>query len=184
MSAPERAFKFLRGALATYEGVELRDPEEVLGKRPEGRNLASARTELVLGCKGLEPLARLSLDPDPLRPFAAALEALCPEAWEELSICIDLLPATGRRRTGLRRSLKRQARRRYGEPRTLREAFEGPQRRTRPGPDQLLEQRMINEALDAKLRESGSLFEAQVLIRCRAVNWAGAKAAMQRAWRV
>ena len=39
---------------------------------------------------------------------------------------------------------------------------------------------MINEALDAKLRESGALFEAQVLIRCRAVNRAGAKAAMQR----
>ena len=181
MSAPERAFKFLRGALATYEGVELRDPEDVLGKRPEGRDLATARTELVLGRKGLEPLARLSLDPDPLRPFAAALEALRPEAGEGLSICIDLLPATGRRRTGLRRGLQRQARRRYGEPRTLRERLDGPQRdRGRPGPDQLLEQRMINEALDAKLRESGALFEAQVLIRCRAVNRAGAKAAMQR----
>jgi hypothetical protein len=181
MSAPERAFKFLRGALAAYEGVELRDPEEVLGKRPEGRDLATARTELVLGRKGLEPLARLSLDPDPLRPFAAALEALRPEAGEGLSICVDLLPATGRRRTGLRRGLQRQARRRYGEPRTLRERLDGPQRdRGRPGPDQLLEQRMINEALDAKLRESGALFEAQVLIRCRAVNRAGAKAAMQR----
>ncbi len=181
MSAPERAFKFLRGALASYEGIELRDPEEVLGKRPEGRDLATSRTELVLGRKGLEPLARLSLDPDPLRPFAAALEALHPEAGEGLSICIDLLPATGRRRTGLRRGLQRQARRRYGEPRTLRERLDGPQRdRGRPGPDQLLEQRMINEALDAKLRESGALFEAQVLIRCRAVNRDGAKAAMQR----
>jgi len=141
MSAPERAFKFLRGALATYDGVELRDPEEILGKLPEGKELATCRTELVLGRKGLEPLARLSLDPDPLRPFAAALEALRPEAGEELSICIDLLPATGRRRTGLRRRFQREARRRYREPRTLREAFEGPQRRGRPGPDQLLEQR-------------------------------------------
>jgi hypothetical protein len=169
------------GALATYEGIELRDPEEVLGKCSEGRDLATARTELVLGRKGLEPLARLSLDPDPLRPFAAALEALRPEAGEGLNICIDVLPATGRRRTGLRRGLQRQARRRYGEPRTLRERLDGPQRdRGRPGPDQLLEQRMINEALDAKLRESGALFEAQVLIRCRAVSRAGAKAAMQR----
>jgi hypothetical protein len=180
MSAPERSFKFLRGALATYKGVELREPEDVLGTRPVGRKLATCRTELVLGRKGLEPLARLSLDPDPLRPFAAALEALRPEAGEELSICIDLLPATGRRRTGLRRRFQRDARRRYREPRTWREAFEGPQRGGRPGPDQLLEQRMINEALDAKLRESGSLFEAQVLIRCRAANRAGAKAAMQR----
>lgn len=180
MSAPERSFRFLRGALATYEGVELREPADVLGRRPTRHDLATCRTELVLGRKGLEPLARLSLDPDPLRPFAAALEALRPESGEEFSICIDLLPASGLRRTRLRRGLTRQARRRYGEPRTLRERLDGPQRGGRPGPDRLLEQRLINEALDAKLRESGSLFEAQVLIRCRARDRAGAKAAMQR----
>ncbi|HEX8689968.1 MAG TPA: hypothetical protein VF729_06980 [Solirubrobacterales bacterium] len=181
VSAPERSFKFLQGALAAYEGVELRKPDEVLGKRPTVDDLATHRTELVLARNGLEPLARLSLDPDPLRPFATALGAISPEAGEELSVCIDLLPATGWRRTRLRKRLQRLARRRYGERRTLREVLDGPQRgRGRPGPDQLLERRLINEALDAKLRDSGSLFELQALVRCRARNRDGAKAAMHR----
>ena len=181
VSVPERSLKFLRGALSTYDGVELREPEDVLGGRTEVGDLATCRTELVLGHKSLEPLGRLSLEPDPLRPFAAALEAIRPAAGEELSICVDLLPATGWRRTRLRRRLQRQARRRHGERRSLREVLDGPQRGGgRPGPDQLLERRLISEALDAKLRDSGALFEAQVLVRCRAANRAGAKATMQR----
>jgi hypothetical protein len=181
VSVPERSFRFLQGALGAYDGVELREPGELLGKRPAIDDLATHRTELVLARSGLEPLARLSLDPDPLRPFATALEAISPEAGEELSVCIDLLPATGWRRTRLRKRLQRLARRRHGERRSLREVLDGPQRgRGRPAPDQLLERRLINEALDAKLRDSGSLFEVQALVRCRARNRAGAKGAMHR----
>ncbi|HWH20426.1 MAG TPA: hypothetical protein VN671_07830, partial [Solirubrobacterales bacterium] len=181
VSVPERSFRFLQGALGAYDGVELREPGELLGKRPVVDDLATHRTELVLARSGLEPLARLSLDPDPLRPFATALESISPEAGEELSVCIDLLPATGWRRTRLRKRLQRLARRRHGERRSLREVLDGPQRgRGRPAPDQLLERRLINEALDAKLRDSGSLFEVQALVRCRARNRAGAKGAMHR----
>jgi hypothetical protein len=179
VSGPECSFKSLRGALGTYEGIELRDPADVLGKRPAASDLATCRTELVLARKSLEPLARLSLDPDPLRPFASVLEMLNSKAGEELSICVDLLPATGWRRTRLRSRLQRQARRRHGEPRTLREMFEGPQPGVRPGPDKLLEQRMVSEALDAKLRESGALFRTQILLRCRAKSRARAKLVTQ-----
>ena len=168
VSVPERSFRFLQGALGAYDGVELREPGEVLGKRTIVNDRATHRTELVLARSGLEPLARLSLDPDPLRPFATALEAISPEAGEELSVCIDLLPATGWRRMRLRKRLQRLARRRHGERRSLREVLDGPQRgRGRPGPDQLLERRLINEALDAKLRDSGSLS------RCR--RWSAAE---------
>jgi hypothetical protein len=179
LGVPERSLKLLRGALRTYDGIELRDPKDVLGKRRGGEELAAVRTELVLARPSLEPLARLSLEPDPLQPFAAALSAVRPELGEEISVCVDLLPASGRRRERLRRSLRRRAKRRYGERRSLFERLENDGRsRGRPGPDQLLERRMVNEAFDAKLRDSGTLFEAQFLIRCRAKDRAGAKAAM------
>ena len=38
---------------------------------------------------------------------------------------------------------------------------------------------MVNEALDEKLRDAGTLFEAQILLRCRAAERARAKSAMQ-----
>jgi hypothetical protein len=76
LGVPERSLKLLRGALRTYDGIELRDPKDVLGKRRAVEGLAAVRTELVLARPSLEPLARLSLEPDPLQPFAAALSAV------------------------------------------------------------------------------------------------------------
>jgi hypothetical protein len=178
LSVPERSMKVLRGALGAYEGIELREVPKGLGER-EDEELASARTELVLARSSLEPLARLSLDPDPLQPFASALSVLDPEKGEQVSICVDLLPASGRRRERLRRSLRRRARRKYGEGPSLLERLEGNERsKGRPDPDRLLERRIVNEALEEKLRDSGTLFEAQILLRCRAADRARAKSAM------
>lgn len=179
LSVPERSMKLLRGALGAYEGIELREVPEGLGEQGQSEELASVRTELVLARSSLEPLARLSLDPDPLQPFASALSVLNPKKGERVSICIDLSPASGRRRERLRRSLRRRARRKYGERPGLLERLEGNERsKGRPDPDRLLERRMVNEALEEKLRDSGTLFEAQILLRCRAADPARAKSAM------
>ena len=179
LSVPERSMKLLRGALGAYEGIELREVPEGLGEQRQGEELASVRTELVLARSSLEPLARLSLDPDPLQPFASALSVLDPKKGEQVSICIDLLPASGRRRERLRRSLRRRARRKYGERPSLLERLEDNERsKGRPDPDRLLERRMVNEALEEKLRDAGTLFEAQILLRRRAADRARAKSAM------
>lgn len=179
LSVPERSLKLLRGALGAYEGIELREVPEDLGEQRESEELAAVRTELVLARSSLEPLARLSLDPDPLQPFASALSVLDPKKGEQVSICVDLLPASGRRRERLRRSLRRRARRKYGERPSLLERLEGNERsKGRPDPDRLLERRMVNEALEEKLRDAGTLFEAQILLRCRAADPARAKSAM------
>jgi hypothetical protein len=147
LSVPERSMKLLRGALGAYEGIELREVLEGVGEQREGGELAAVRTELVLARSSLEPLARLSLDPDPLQPFASALSVLDPKKGEQISICVDLLPASGRRRERLRRSLRRRARRKYGEGPSLLERLEGNERsKGRPDPDRLLERRMVNEA--------------------------------------
>lgn len=180
LSVPERSGKALRGALGAYEGFEVREPKDVLGERKDAEELATVRTELTLARSSLEPLARLSLEPDPLQGFASALEVSRPKKGEEVSICIDLLPASGRRRERLRRSLRRRAARKYGERPSLLERLEGNERsKGRPGPDKLLERRMVNDALEEKLRDAGTLFEAQILLRCRAIERARAKSTMQ-----
>ncbi len=180
LSVPERSLKLLRGALGAYEGIELREVPEGLDEQLDSQELAAVRTELVLARSSLKPLARLSLDPDPLQPFASALSVLDPKKGERVSICVDLLPASGRRRERLRRSLRRRARRKYGERPSLLERLEGNERsKGRPDPDRLLERRMVNEALEEKLRDAGTLFEAQILLRCRAADPARAKSAMQ-----
>jgi hypothetical protein len=179
LSVPEHSLKLLRGALGAYEGIELREVPEGVVEQRQGEGVASVRTELVLARSSLEPLARLSLDPDPLQPFASALSVLDPKKGERISICVDLLPASGRRRERLRRSLRRRARRKYGERPSLLERLEGNERsKGRPDPDRLLERRMVNEALEEKLRDAGTLFEAQILLRCRAADRARAKSAM------
>jgi hypothetical protein len=180
LSVPERSGKALRGALGAYEGFEVREPKDVLGERKGAEELATVRTELTLARSSLEPLARLSLEPDPLQGFASALEASRPKKGEEVSISIDLLPASGHRRERLRRSLRRRAARKYGERPSLLERLEGNERsKGRPSPDKLLERRMVNDALEEKLRDAGTLFEAQILLRCRAVDRTRAKSTMQ-----
>ncbi|HEY0280942.1 MAG TPA: hypothetical protein VGC32_21975 [Solirubrobacterales bacterium] len=179
LGVPERSVRLLRAALETYDGIEVRDAGDVLTGGDPGERLASVRTELVLGRSSLEPLARLALDPDPLQPFATALAGGRPHAGAEVSVCLDLLPASGHRRERLRRSLRRRASRQFGSRPGLLERLEGAGQGRRPGPDELLGRRLVNESLDAKLRESGTLFEAQILVRCRAHERSDAKAAMQ-----
>lgn len=180
IEVPDRAAGLLRAALRTYEGVELRSAEEALV--PSGDDVGeeeevTLRTELVLAHPSIEPLARPDGDPDPLQAFAAAMAALRSERGEKATICIDLLPATGRRRSRLRRRLSRQARRRHREGPRWGELVGAEHRgRDRARPDELVDRRLIGQALDAKLRDSGPLFEAQVLLRCQAPNRPRAKA--------
>jgi len=96
----------------------VRSAEEVLpaAKGDDGGGeIVTLRTELRLAHPSIEPLARPASDPDPLQAFAAAVATLRPDRGEEAVVCFDLLPATGRRGTRLRRRLRRQARRRYRE---------------------------------------------------------------------
>jgi hypothetical protein len=170
----------LQAALRSYEGVELRSAEEVLrgsGIDAAEETVVTLRTELVLAHPSIEPLARPDREPDPLQAFAGAVAALRPERGEEATVCIDLLPATGRRRGRLRRRLGRQARRRHREEPRWGELLGAERRgRDRARPDELVDRRLVGQALDAKLRESGPLFEAQVLLRCQGPNRPRAKA--------
>jgi hypothetical protein len=176
IEVPDRAGGLLRSALRSYEGVELRSAEDVLPDN-SGREKITLRTELVLAHPSIEPLARFEGDPDPLQAFAAAVASLHPERGETATVCLDLLPATGRRRSRLRRRLYRQARRRHREGPRWGELLGGePRRRDRARPDELVERRLAGQALDAKLRDSGPLFEAQVLLRCQALDRPRAKA--------
>ena len=104
LSVPERSTNLLRAALGSYDGVEIHEASEVLTERPEKEDLATVRTELRLARSSLEPLARLALDPDPLLPFASAMSSVRSELGEEISLCVDLRPASGRRWGRLRRS--------------------------------------------------------------------------------
>ncbi|MGB7686824.1 MAG: hypothetical protein WBL45_13705, partial [Solirubrobacterales bacterium] len=131
----------------------------------------------VLARPSVEPLARLAPKPDPLQPLAAAVGRLY--SGEDASVCVDLLPASGFRAARLRRRLRREARRIHGERRgwaTLLNGKEG--RRTRPDPQEQVERRGAVQAVDAKLRESGELFEAQILLRSEAPTRGRAEAAM------
>jgi hypothetical protein len=179
IEVPDRAAGLLRAALRTYEGVELRSAKEVLvaSGNGAGEEEVTLRTELVLAHPSIEPLARPDGDPDPLQAFAAAMAALRSERGEKATVCIDLLPATGRRRGRLRRRLGRQARRRHREGPRWGELFGAEHRgRDRAQPDELVDRRLVGQALDAKLRDSGPLFEAQILLRCQAPNRPRAKA--------
>jgi hypothetical protein len=194
LEVPERAVEALRTALASFEGVEERPAEEVLGEAEEvlgeaevagetdveadDREPAVLRTELVLARPSVEPLARLSPKPDPLQPFAAAIGRLHSDG-EEASVCVDLLPASGFRAARLRRRLRRQARRIHGERRDWAALLGGEERRRgRPDPQEQVERRGAVQAVDAKLRDSGELFEAQILLRCEAPSRGRAEAGM------
>ena len=178
LEVPGRSREALRTALRDYEGAELIDVAEVL---PDGRpdTAVRLRTELVLAKASVEPLRRLDLDPDPLQPFAAAMASLRAEHGERASVCVDLLPSAGRRDSRLRRRLKREARRLHGARRSLMEVLDNERKRGPVDPAELFERRMVGQALDAKLRDAGPLFEAQILLYCEAAEKARAKLAMQ-----
>jgi hypothetical protein len=179
LEVPARARQLIRTALREYEGVELRKPADVLPERPR-RQAVGLRTELVLARPSVEPLARLGLEPDPLQSFASAMASLRPERGERVSVCVDLLPASPRRRARLRTRLKRQAKRLHGEKRSLTEILNNERRRRGPSdPTELLERRMVGEALNAKVRDAEPLFEAQVLLFAQAAEKPRAKLAMQ-----
>lgn len=178
LEVPARSRQLLRNALRGYEGVELREAAEV-APVPDRDRKVTLRTELRLARPSVEPLARLDNEPDPLQPFAAAMASLRPQDGERSTVCLDLLPAAGRRRTRLRRRLKRQARRAHGERRSLMEVLDGERRRDAADPAELIERRLVGQALDAKLRDAGPLFEAQILLCCQAAERPRAKLAMQ-----
>jgi hypothetical protein len=183
VEVPERAGELLRTALRGYRGVELREASEALGRREASLGEEAVRAELVLARPSLEPLARLGHDPDLLSAFAATMAGLNLERGEEASVCVDLLPAVGLRRARLGRMLRREARRlrrRQSGVSFLDRLGGGEGRRPETvGPDEQFQRRQISKALDAKLRDSGPLFEAQILLRCRAAERGRAKTAMQ-----
>lgn len=175
----ERSRELVRMALRKYEGIELLGAEDV-PLPPEASSGVTLRTELVLARPSVEPLAQLALDPDPLQPFAAAIASLQAEYGERVWVCIDLLPTAGLRRARLRRRLKRQAKRLHGERRGLAEILNNERPRRGPSdPAELFERRMVGEALNAKLRDGGPLFEGQILLCSQAGEKSRAKLAMQ-----
>jgi hypothetical protein len=178
IEVPERVGEALRTALRSYEGVEERPAAEVLGKVDAGQDKRVVlRTELVLARPSVEPLARLAPKPDPLQPFAAAIGRL--GSGEDASVCVDLLPASGFRAARLRRRLRREARRIHGERRDWAAVLNGEEhRRRRPDPQEQVERRGAVQAVDAKLRDSGELFVAQILLRSDAPTRGQAEAAM------
>ena len=104
---PERALPAIRSALSNYDRVQVRraDPEP-----PLREDECVMRAELRFAQPSSEPLAHLSLDPDPLQSFARVLAGLDPSR-ERAQVAVDLLPCTAGARRRLRRRLLRQARR-------------------------------------------------------------------------
>jgi hypothetical protein len=192
LEAREQSLAAIRSALRTYEGVELRDVDTVLGAAEDEVEVGEdedrqgeaertiLRTELRLARPSIEPLERLRLDPDPLQPFAAALASLSPKQGDRASVCIDLLPAAGLRSAWLRRRLRRQAkfrhRRRGGG---LAELLGGDESDSAREPAELVERRDVLGAVGAKLRDSGALFEAQLLLCVETSSRPRAKVTMQ-----
>jgi hypothetical protein len=178
LGSPSQATSLVRSALRGFEGIELRDPANVLAEPRQDRR-RTLRAELVLARPSVEPLERLDLDPDPLQPFAAALKALRPELGDRAVVCLDLLPATAAEARRLRRRLLRQARRPEGTAGPLRERLLDRADRRGADPVELAERRAEGRALDAKLKDAGALFRLQVLVRCEAAERARAKAALR-----
>jgi hypothetical protein len=182
LEVPERTAGLLRIALGSYPGAELRSAEEAVGEHGPEIGHELVRTELVLARPSVEPLARLALDPDPLLAFAATIASLDVGRGEGAEVCVDLLPAVGLRRARLRARLRREARRLR-----RREVGSGwwgrlggkPDRPRGSGPEEAFALRQVSKALDAKLRDAGPLFEAQILLRSSAPARGRAKSVMQ-----
>jgi hypothetical protein len=182
IEAPERARELVHSALRVFDGVELRDAATALG-RPAATAasgpLTVLRAELVLARPSVEPLARLTLDPDPLQAVAAAMRSLRAETGETASVAVDLLPAATLRRSRLRRRLEREARGLRSRRAALSQLLGRDDRNGRSEPVELAERRAEAKALDNKLKDGGPLFEAQVLVRCCAADKPRAKAVMR-----
>jgi hypothetical protein len=177
VEAPERARALVRDAFRGLGGVELRDGEPPVDP-PADR--ATVRAELVLARPSVEPLSRIGLDPDPLQLAAAAVLGVEPQAGGQAVICVDLMPASGPRRSRLRRRLEREARRlRSGGRRSSIRQLLGDGEASRAEPAELAERRAEARALDNKLKDGGALFESQILIRCSAPRRPAAKAALR-----
>jgi hypothetical protein len=179
IEVPERELPRLRNALRPYKGIEIRDAGEVLAvevapavREGSGRTV---RAELVLARPSFEPLARPTLDPDPLTPFAAAMAGVRREKGEVAEVCVDLLPATGLRAARLRRRMRRQARRHGRGGASLDEVLGGMRESGRRDPVELLDRRELGKGLESKLREGAVLFEAQILARVTAPDGGRAK---------
>ncbi|MCB1280059.1 MAG: hypothetical protein KDB18_00895 [Salinibacterium sp.] len=175
IGAAERQTELIRSALRAYEGFELRPAGELLPP-PTEKARVTMRTELVLARRSVEPLARLDLDPDPLQAFAAALAGL--DRDEEASVHLDLLPAVGHRRGRLTARLSREARHLGIEHGTLAQRLGIDRTKSKSDPATLAERRGQGRGLDAKLRDGGTVFEAQILIRTRAASRVRASATM------
>jgi hypothetical protein len=180
LEVPDRSRGLLRTALRSYEGAELREVADMLAPDKQAPDkTVRLRTELTLARASVEPLARLDLDPDPLQPFAAAMASVQSKRGERVTVCVDLLPSAGTRRSRLQRRLKREARRLHGQGRSFMEVLNNDRRRGPADPGELFERRLVGEALNAKLRDSGPLFEAQILLCCEAAEKPQAKEAMR-----
>jgi hypothetical protein len=175
---PERSRELVRSALRTFDGIELREPESVQAK-PEPSAAATLRAELILARPSVEPLARLTLDPDPLQAVAAGLRLLDTDAGESASVALDFLPAASVRRVRLRRRLEREARHMRSRRAALNQLLGRDDRASRSEPVELAERRAEARALDNKLKDGGPLFELQALIECRATDRGRGKAAMR-----
>ena len=102
LEVPERSREALRTALRSYRGRRAERPaEEVLGRAgtTPGERAVTLRTELVLARPSVEPLARLAPSPIRCSPSPRRSAALRSERGETASVCVDLLPASGCRRS-------------------------------------------------------------------------------------
>lgn len=178
LGVPGRSRAVLEEALRGYRGIEVIEVEPAARERSADE---VARVELVLARPSVEPLGTLSLKPDPLGAFAAALDREPIERGAESQVCIDLMPASGTRQRHLRRVLRRQARRLHRERPDLATILGGgrPPSAGRE-PVENVERRAVSGALDTKLRDGGPLFEAQILLRGAGETEPQAKAAVDR----
>jgi hypothetical protein len=182
MEVPEREVSRLTGALRAYRGVELRDADDVIAasSMPHGE-ARTVRAEMALARPSFEPLARPSLDPDPLSPLAAALAGVSRDRGIRAEVCVDLLSAGGMRGARLRRRMRRQARRRARARRgSLAETMRGAGERPGRADDlDLLDRRMLSKGLESKVRQGATLFEAQILLRVTAPDADRAKGVLR-----
>ena len=144
-----------------------------------------ARAELTLARDSSQPLARLSLRPDPLAPFARVLGGVRDDLGERAEVIVDLMPVTpGQRRRRLRkvvRQERRESRGGSGGGAWVQEFWQGLEggggrgssRRAgrghsvilaEPGSIELLEERADTRRRLEKLTSTEPLFALQVLV--------------------
>ncbi len=182
IETPRRSRELVRSAVRSFDGVELREASAVRAEPfpPPDARPSVLRAELVLARPSFEPMASLTLDPDPLQAVAAAMRVVRPAEGETVAVCVDLLPASTRRRARLRRRLEREARRLRSRRAALGELLgRRDSRAGRSEPVELAERRAETRAFDSKLNDRAALFELQVLIRVSATDRPRAKAAIR-----